>query len=754
MFDELLERAEEWRAAGLNPMPSTGPNDRSRAAKAPLGDWKEHQEKRMPIGHIRIHLQDNPDRGLGILTGGTTGDDFVECLDIEGRAVELGIWERYTRLLDDSGAGDLLTRVRAGYEETTPSGGVHLMWRCEQIEGNQKLAFDASGKEVTIETRGSGGFVVAAPTPGYVQVHGGPMTIATVTPGEREILLNAARVFDESPTPVNVEATPERHGDGRLGERPGDVFNARMKWSDVLGDWTLMSGDGVGYSTWCRPGKDPSEGASATTNYTGNDTLMCFSTSVTELKTVPTSYSKFAVWAIYQHGGDFRKASRAAADMFGMEAPAGGGRRSTNEFIDPRDGLLAKDLRDAVEAMGPLATDDNGNIYAYEDGFWQPKGDRIVTARVVELMGNSYRWSYSNNIKSMIGSDTPVISDDNIDKGYINTPNGLIDVRSGELKPHRQDVYSTVQIPVEYDPRAECPLFDEWLHQVLPEDAIPFAWEVIGYSLLFDNPLHKAIMIYGPGRNGKGTFIRVIRALLGARNTSAITPQEFGDNRFKAAELVGKLANVVGDVDPRTFKSTETLKQLTGQDAITVERKNGHPFEFTCRATIIASFNAMPRSVDTTDGFFERWLVLPFTRGYFPVGGSSTDTSLSDKLTSASELRGVLRYAVAALGDVLRRQTFTESPSVDHATDAFREHADSMRAFIRDRIEDDPGVKTNRSTLYYEWKKFNEENGTIPGPASTFYQKFEAACKTAIGDHVRVTKNGGNRVFIGVSVAR
>jgi putative DNA primase/helicase len=181
-------------------------------------------------------------------------------------------------------------------------------------------------------------------------------------------------------------------------------------------------------------------------------------------------------------------------------------------------------------------------------------------------------------------------------------------------------------------------------------------------------------MLYGTGRNGKGTFLRLISALLGSANLSSVTPQSLDENRFRAAELHGKLANVAGDVDPRMFKGTELLKQLTGGDRVTAERKHGQPFSFTCRALMLAAFNQLPRTADTTEGFFSRWLVLPFV-GYFPAGVA--DGTREAKLHSPAELQGLLVKAVEGLQRIRSRGCFAEPESVKAATLAFRTHADT-----------------------------------------------------------------------------
>jgi hypothetical protein len=217
-------------------------------------------------------------------------------------------------------------RIEAGYCETTPGGGVHWLYRSTEVAGNTRLACRPKRREemahrhdkvqVLIETRGEGGYAILAPSNGRVHptggayrlVSGGVTTIAHISAEERQALWDLARTFDQTATEREMR-TSSGDGEAAGSGRPGDAFNRRATWAEVLEPhgWqeVYRRGD-VGY--WRRPGKD--RGVSATTNHTGRDTLLAFSTS-TPFETVPASYSKFSVYATLNHGGDFRAAAQA-----------------------------------------------------------------------------------------------------------------------------------------------------------------------------------------------------------------------------------------------------------------------------------------------------------------------------------------------------------------------------------------------------------------------------------------------------------
>ena len=292
--------------------------------------------------------------------------------------------------------------------------------------------------------------------------------------------------------------------------------------------------------------------------------------------------------------------------------------KDPQRFFDPKHGLKSRSLRRAVELTGKLAVGPGKQIYRHTGGLWVPDGESEIYRRTESLLRQRWRPSHAENVRKIVEHREPFITDDKQDTDYLNVLNGLLDWREGKLYPHNPGIVSTIRIPIEWNENAECPEIDKFFSEVFPSDAIELAYEILGYMLYNDNPLHKAILLYGSGRNGKGTFIRLARMLTGHANISAVTPQALDSSQFSSAQLYGKLANLVGDVDPRIFKSTEQFKQLTGGDYMMAQHKHKDPFTFRCRALMVAAFNALPRTADTTEGFFSRWVVVPFS-AFFPA---------------------------------------------------------------------------------------------------------------------------------------
>ncbi len=272
--------------------------------------------KRAPIETIE-EWYSRPGLGLGIVGGRISGN--LEALDFDDNE----IYGDYCTAAEAAGLGELVSRIRTGYEERTPAGGVHLLYRCEAIEGNQKLANrpnpeDSTRTSVLIETRGEGGFIITAPSNGRVHPSGRPWTllqggfdsIETVTPDERTDLLTLARSFDETP---RRDAETSRSGSQGIDAlRPGDAFRSThgdlAGWRTILEPhgWVLVYQRGT-MGFWRRPGKN--YGISATTGHAGTDLLYVFSSST--LFETESGISPFSAYVTLNYGGDFAAAAAA-----------------------------------------------------------------------------------------------------------------------------------------------------------------------------------------------------------------------------------------------------------------------------------------------------------------------------------------------------------------------------------------------------------------------------------------------------------
>lgn len=314
---------------------------REDGSKRPDGRWLDYQRQRPDEAQVRQWYASGR-HGVGLLCGVVSGG--LEMLELEGRAVEEGLWREMCEEAERRGLSGLLDRIVGGYSERTPGEGVHLLYRCEQIEGNRKLARRPATEaelvadpqdriKVLIETRGEGGFTIVAPSHGPVHPTGRPWTllcggfasIATITPAERGALHDLCREFDrvesDAAKPTGLDELwrefRARNDTESWIDEVVDDYNARTAWADVLTGWQ-HNHTSAGVDYWTRPGKRPGEGHSATTNAKGTDRLIVFSSS-TPFDSEPhdgkmSSYDRFGAYAVLEHHGDRVEAAKALRD--------------------------------------------------------------------------------------------------------------------------------------------------------------------------------------------------------------------------------------------------------------------------------------------------------------------------------------------------------------------------------------------------------------------------------------------------------
>jgi hypothetical protein len=300
-----VAEALAYRDSGLSLVPIL-----PDGSKAPAIPWKRYQTHRPTAEDVEIWYTPRLRFGIGIVCGVVSGN--LEVLDFDAPE-GFAPW------------ADLVGELAPGLVQRlplvqTPSNGRHLYYRCEEIAGNIKLAYgrnaDGSRGKILIETRGEGGYVLSPLCPPachprhkpYVLLDDDLTEIPGITPDERAILLNAARTFNAY-TPPERTVSAQKPLATTSGDRPGDLYNARMTWPELLEPhgWTCIGKRGE-VLLWKRPGK-PERGWSATTGC-GQDLLYVFSTNAAPFE-AETAYSKFAAYTLLHHAGDFTAAAKA-----------------------------------------------------------------------------------------------------------------------------------------------------------------------------------------------------------------------------------------------------------------------------------------------------------------------------------------------------------------------------------------------------------------------------------------------------------
>ena len=294
--------------------------------------------------------------------------------------------------------------------------------------------------------------------------------------------------------------------------------------------------------------------------------------------------------------------------------------------------------------------------------------------------------------------------------------NGVIDLNRNQfdLQPFDHKLYSTFRSPIHYYQQAQCPNWQRFLEQVIPnkDDRLRMQ-EWAGYLLYPSTKLEKILFLYGSGRNGKSTFIETITSLVDPNEISHVEPQNLA-REYDVAVLQHKRINVVSDIT--TDKQTSgVFKQLVSGDRLQARNPYGRSFSFTPCVKLLFSSNFLPQTHDRSEGFYRRWDILKFDK---QLKDSEVDLDLKTKLKA--ELPGILVWALTGLKRLKDNDwRMTAAPGFNNGIESLKQYTDVFKDFLDTHYQisgdsesagtDQPYVRWE--DLYRKYKNFCEENG-------------------------------------------
>lgn len=430
----------------------------------------------------------------------------------------------------------------------------------------------------------------------------------------------------------------------------------------------------------------------------------------------------------------------------GWAVPMVYAQKKDDEEGEPSGGFRVEAARRLIERQGPIAVDPSGSLWTYRDGVYV-NDDKVVLDRLYHMLGDRFSSSLLTNTKLAVAAKAPLIDlTEPPTPGVMNFTNGILEWReTDEIRPHDPRVRDTTQFPYAWRPDATCPRFDQWLETMLDPDQVILAWKILAYMMLSGNPLQVAFMLYGKGSNGKSTFAHVIERLVGMSNTSAVALKDF-NQRFSTASMIGKIANVVGDIDSDYQMSTAALKQVTGSDAMQFERKNRDSFRATLWATCLFSANRIPGTNDGSEGYAERWVPLHFKRkaSEYRIEGFSEEKLWEEIPGIAAKAVRVLRTLPLHQGSSRNAAFDLTSESAQEAVEEFREASNSYYAWVKNHTVPSEEEVWKPKEL---WAEFRQATGIRHGGTNCppqFKEVLDQAhgeAKMRRGMHMGVQRN-------------
>lgn len=344
-------------------------------------------------------------------------------------------------------------------------------------------------------------------------------------------------------------------------------------------------------------------------------------------------------------------------------------------------------------------------LLMYQDGIYRRDTEYIERA----MIANVPRLTAQNRSEvlkylNLIVSDNKRLADSE----FIAFNNTIYNISTDERLDFSPDIVICNKIPHNYNPNAYSEVADKTLNKVACQDKQIRALleEVIGYTFYRRNELRKAFILTGEKANGKSTFIDMIANLLGHENIVGLDLNELGD-RFKTAELFGKLANLGDDIGDDFISNPAVFKKVVSGDMVNAERKGQNPFDFANYAKMIFSANEIPRIKDKTGAVLDRLIIVPFN-AKFSKTDPDFDPYIKDKLRSEEVMEYLINIGIEGLRRVLSNKGFTVSNSIKESIDDYN--------------------LTNNPILQYLSEEGVRRSDLLGEEVKEFYRQYQAFC--------------------------
>ena len=382
----------------------------------------------------------------------------------------------------------------------------------------------------------------------------------------------------------------------------------------------------------------------------------------------------------------------------------------------------------------------NGKLYIYRDGIYE-SGDEFIEAAMIEHIPNlsqSKRKEVLAYLNLVVKKESTIA-----DANLIAFENGVLNIVDDSFNDFSPEYIITNKIPHRYNPDAKSDLLDGVMRKLACDDnaVLKLLYQSVGYCFYRRNELRKSFFLLGEKRNGKSTFLDMVSTLLGEDNTSNLDLCEIGD-RFRTAELTGKLANIGDDINDEWVSNTAIFKKVVSGDTVTVERKGKDPFKLRSFAKFFFSANSLPRLGRGKDSraVLDRLVIIPFD-AKFSKEDKDYDPFIKYKLREEAVMEALIANAIPALRDVLIDQEFERCDRVTKNLEEFEKSNNPILEFY-DELDKSDYLNEPVKYVYQKYNTFCLANNLQPMSAIEFQKQtkkqFNLIVKTIEMDGKRV----------------
>lgn len=370
--------------------------------------------------------------------------------------------------------------------------------------------------------------------------------------------------------------------------------------------------------------------------------------------------------------------------------------------------------------------------FEYNGSRWKNISEYDIQKKISDLYG---KFRTSRNVAAVAKLLRPELLFNELfdqNKEFLNFPNGMYNLFTGEMLPHSREYYSSIQMQFPYDAAACCPNWNIFIEDVTAGDLSRhnLLQEMFGYCLLRDARFQKAFCLLGDGANGKSVLLNVLEAMIGGCNTSHVEIA-FLQSDFQRIKLLNSMVNICNDMKTDVSGTESFFKAIVAGDPISGCYKGQDFVDFKPFCKMVFSANRMLTAKDVDFSFIRRFCFVLFPVKFVDEPCKSNerrkDYGVINRLLP--ELPGIFNWAIQGLRNLLEQKRFSETCDQIQKTHELMTMSNPLLSFVEDVVGN--GAPHWKGTVYRKevYEKYTEwcrQTNTMPMSARAFWPRLKA----------------------------
>ena len=350
-----------------------------------------------------------------------------------------------------------------------------------------------------------------------------------------------------------------------------------------------------------------------------------------------------------------------------------------------------------------LLFSEKTDFYEYKGNKWNQKTDNEIRGYIDKTLGNFTSNALINSVLGLVKART----NNNIEfnkKHLMNFKNGTLELDTGNFRPAKADDYLTFETDYNYDPNANCDLFQDFLIDITDNqpDKIILLQEIMGYVLFPENTLQKCAFFIGEGGNGKSVLTDIFKYLFGENSVSTVDVSSL-NSEFQRILLKDSMVNIAPDIKADMKGAEDYFKRVVAGDPINGCFKGKDFIQFIPHAKFIISANSFIKPNDISYGMERRMLFVNFPIKFVDDPKLPNEKKLNNNITKQliKELPGIFNWAYIGYKRLMENQRFSETEEHKKLIEEFRSEINPVYDFCKEFLKDKTQFTTQEA-----WNEF------------------------------------------------